>query len=140
VNSGRLRASRRATLRPYRRTAPRRRGGRFEFSARWRRTQRIRTAAAIPLQAVIVDDAELPVYMRISDKAKQLRELGMSYRAIARALGVSDKTIAKAAGAAGLSPGDVETQGSLVIERVPPPTQQRRPVEVRAGCPHPDGA
>jgi len=31
------------------------------------------------------DQAEAPVYLRISEKAKQLRELGMSDRAIARA-------------------------------------------------------
>jgi len=62
---------------------------------RWTRTQRIRTAAAIPLQTVIVDDAHLPVYVRIAEKAKQLRQLGMSDRAIGRALGVSDKTVAK---------------------------------------------
>jgi orotate phosphoribosyltransferase-like protein len=41
----------------------------------------------------------LPVYVRIADKAKHLRDLGMSDRAIARALRVSDKTVAKAAGA-----------------------------------------
>lgn len=64
--------------------------------SRWRRTQRIRTAAAIPVEAVIVDYAEVPVYLRIAEKAKHLRELGMSDKAIARALGVSDKTVAKA--------------------------------------------
>jgi transcriptional regulator with XRE-family HTH domain len=46
---------------------------------------------------VVIDRAELPIYMTIADRAKHLRELGMSDRAIARALGVSDKTIAKAA-------------------------------------------
>jgi predicted transcriptional regulator len=46
----------------------------------------------------------MPVYLKIADNAKQLRELGMSDRAIARALGVSDKTIARAAGAAGALP------------------------------------
>ena len=65
-------------------------------SPRWTRTQRIRTAAGIPVEAVIVDRAELPVYLRIAEKAKHLRELGMSDKAIARALGVSDKTVAKA--------------------------------------------
>ena len=34
--------------------------------------------------------------MRIGEKAKHLRELGMSDKAIARALRVSDKTVAKA--------------------------------------------
>ena len=63
---------------------------------RWTRTQRIRTAAAIPVEATIVDQVEAPVYLKLGDKAKQLRELGMSDKAIARALGVSDKTVAKA--------------------------------------------
>jgi hypothetical protein len=45
---------------------------------------------------VIVDRVEAPVYLRIAEKAKQLRELGMSDKAIARALGVSDKTVTKA--------------------------------------------
>jgi transcriptional regulator with XRE-family HTH domain len=45
---------------------------------------------------VIVDRAEEPVYLRIAEKAKYLRELGMSDRAIAEALGVSAKTVAKA--------------------------------------------
>jgi hypothetical protein len=42
-----------------------------------------------------------PMYMRVADETKHLRQLGMSDRAIARALGVSDKTVAKAAAAAG---------------------------------------
>ena len=46
----------------------------------------------------------MPVYLKVADTAKHLRELGMSDRAIGRALGVSDKTIAKAAGAAGAPP------------------------------------
>ena len=43
----------------------------------------------------IIDGADVPVYLRIADKAKHLSQLGMSDRAIARALGVSDKTVAK---------------------------------------------
>ena len=66
------------------------------FSKRWTRTQRIRTAAAIPIEAVIIDHVEVPVYLGIADEAKHLRELGMSDKAIARVLGVSDKTVAKA--------------------------------------------
>jgi hypothetical protein len=65
------------------------------FGERWRRTQRIRTAAAIPVEAVIVDQAVEPVYLRIAETARHLQELGMSNRAIAEALGVSDKTVAK---------------------------------------------
>ncbi len=45
---------------------------------------------------MIVERTEGPVYLRIADEAKHLRELGMSDKAIARALGVSDKTVAKA--------------------------------------------
>jgi hypothetical protein len=55
----------------------------------------------MPVEAVIIDHADVPVHVRITDKAKRLRELGMSDRAIGRALGVSDKTVAKAAGARG---------------------------------------
>jgi transposase len=44
----------------------------------------------------MVDRADVPVYVRIAEKAKHLRKLGMSDRAIARALGVSDKTVATA--------------------------------------------
>jgi predicted transcriptional regulator len=36
------------------------------------------------------------VYLEIREKAAQLRELGMSDKAIARAFGVSDKTVSKA--------------------------------------------
>jgi hypothetical protein len=64
---------------------------------RWRRTQRIRTAACVSVEAIIVDDAVLPIYLRIADKAKQVRQLGISDRAIARALAVSGETVAKAA-------------------------------------------
>lgn len=62
----------------------------------WTRSQRIRTAAAIPVTALIVDAGSTPVYLAIGEKAAHLRELGISDRAIARALGVSDKTVAKA--------------------------------------------
>jgi hypothetical protein len=63
--------------------------------SQWTRTQRIRTAAAIPVIALIVDAGSTPVFLEIGDKAAHLRELGMSDRAIAAALGVSDKTVAK---------------------------------------------
>ena len=45
---------------------------------------------------MIVDQAEVPVYLRIAEKARHLRELGMSDRAIGQALDVNDKTVAKA--------------------------------------------
>jgi hypothetical protein len=98
------RAGRTVTTSPYWKNRPRWYRGRFDLFAKWTRTQRIRTAASIPVEAVIAEGGELPVYLKIADNAKHLRELGMSDRAIARSLGVSDKTIAKAAGAAGLSP------------------------------------
>jgi hypothetical protein len=66
---------------------------------RWTRTQRIRTAARIPIEAVIVDHADVPVYLKIADQPKHPRDLGISDRAIGRALRVSDKTVAKAPGA-----------------------------------------
>jgi predicted transcriptional regulator len=44
---------------------------------------------------VIVDHAEVSMYVAIAEKAKHLRELGMSDKAIARAIGVSDKTVTK---------------------------------------------
>ena len=40
-----------------------------------------RTAAAIPIHAVIVDHAAVQVYLLIANKAKHLWELGMSDRA-----------------------------------------------------------
>jgi len=70
-------------------------------------TQRIRTAASISVEAVIVDDADLPVYLTIADTATQLSELGMSDRAIASALAVSDKRVAKAARGAAASRSEV---------------------------------
>jgi len=54
------------------------------------------------VEAVIVDRAAVPVYLTIAEKTTHLRELGMSDRAIARALGVSDETVAKAAARARL--------------------------------------
>ena len=63
---------------------------------RWTRTQSIRTAAAIPVEVAIVERVEAPAYPKLAEKAKHLQELGMSDKAIARALGVNDKTVAKA--------------------------------------------
>jgi transposase len=45
---------------------------------------------------VIVDSADMPICLQISEKAKHLRELGMSDRAIARSLAVTEKTVSKA--------------------------------------------
>jgi transposase-like protein len=50
----------------------------------------------IPIEIALVEAAEPPIYLKIGEKARHLRELGTSDKAIARALGVSDKTVAKA--------------------------------------------
>lgn len=52
----------------------------------------------------MIDEVDVPAYLRIANQAKHLRQLGMSDRAIARALRVSDKTVAKAAGEPGALP------------------------------------
>jgi DNA-binding NarL/FixJ family response regulator len=44
----------------------------------------------------MIDTGVTPVYIEIRDKAVRLRELGMSDKAIARALAISDKTVSKA--------------------------------------------
>jgi hypothetical protein len=62
----------------------------------WTRTQRIRTAAQIPLEIVLLDTGATPTYQRIASKALHLQQLGMSCSAIARRLSVTDKTVAKA--------------------------------------------
>ncbi len=62
----------------------------------WTRTQRIRTAAALPLEVPLVDTLDPPTYQQVAPKAHHLRELGLSDRTIARRLGVTDKTVAKA--------------------------------------------
>ena len=61
----------------------------------WTRSQRIRTAAEIPFQAVLFE-ASTSEYRRIALEAKQLRALGLSLSAIGTELGVTDKTVAKA--------------------------------------------
>ena len=62
----------------------------------WRRTQRIRTAAEVPLEAALLETEAKPLYQRVAGKALQLRELGLSLSAIGRRLGADDKTVAKA--------------------------------------------
>lgn len=44
---------------------------------------------------MILEAVDPPVYQQIASKAKHLRQLGLSDKAIARALGASDKTITK---------------------------------------------
>ena len=62
----------------------------------WIRTQRIRTAAKVPLEAALLETEARPPYQRVARKALRMRELGLSYSAIAKRLDVDDKTVAKA--------------------------------------------
>ena len=68
----------------------------FEFIAWWTRTQRIRTVAEVPLEVALSETEARPVYQQVARKALRLRELGLSYCAIARKLEVDDKTVVKA--------------------------------------------
>jgi hypothetical protein len=62
----------------------------------WTRTQRIRTAAELPFEAILAEAAAAPIYQRIAAKALHLRQLGLGPAAIARQLGMDRKTVAKA--------------------------------------------
>lgn len=46
---------------------------------------------------MLVDSVELPLYQLLAARVRHLRHLGMSYRAIGRALGVDYKVAIKAA-------------------------------------------
>ena len=48
----------------------------------------------VEIETALVEVAPPPIYEQIADKAHKLREFGMSYRAIARALGVDGETAA----------------------------------------------
>jgi hypothetical protein len=61
-----------------------------------RRSQIIRTAWHLPVEAALLETASPPAYQRIAARAKQLSRLGMSNVQIARALAVTDKTVGKA--------------------------------------------
>lgn len=62
----------------------------------WTRSQRIRTAAVVPLEVMLVNENELPLYQPIAERAKHLHDLGMSYRAIGRTLGADYKVAIRA--------------------------------------------
>ena len=62
----------------------------------WTRSQRIRTAAHLPLTVAVLETERAPEYQRIAQKAAHLHRLGLSMSRIATALGVTDKTVAKA--------------------------------------------
>ena len=55
-----------------------------------------RTAGELSFEAAIVDAEEVPLFLRISQEANHLHQLGLSCAAIARHLDVDDKTVAKA--------------------------------------------
>lgn len=61
----------------------------------WTRSQRIRTAARIPVEVALLSPEEPPLYQRIAQKALQLQELGLNGSSIARRLGVDHKTVGK---------------------------------------------
>jgi len=50
----------------------------------------------VPLRVAFLETQEPSLYHQIAEKAAHLRELGLSFAAIARRLGVDDKTVAKA--------------------------------------------
>ncbi len=63
----------------------------------WRmRLQPIRTAAEITAQIKICPVRRVYLYQKYSQKAKELRLLGMSYEQIAKSLNISKKTIINA--------------------------------------------
>lgn len=64
----------------------------------WRRTQRIRTAALIPLEVALPDTEPSPIYQQIAAEAFHLGQLRLTHLATAGNLNVTDKTVAEAIG------------------------------------------
>jgi len=62
----------------------------------WTRTQRIRTVAELPFEAILADATAAPVYQQVASKALHLQQLGLRPAAIARRLGMDRKTVVKA--------------------------------------------
>ena len=63
-------------------------------AASWRtRTQPIRTISEISAHIIILPTRQIPLYQKISTKAKQLKSLGMSYQQIAKSLNVGETTV-----------------------------------------------
>ena len=48
------------------------------------------------MEVALLDAEGQPVYQQVAQKARHLRDLGLSCCAIARKLGVDDKTVARA--------------------------------------------
>lgn len=63
----------------------------------WTRLQPIRTAAEVLVEFVVFTREPLG-WQRIADEARRMAKLGMSGRAIGRALGVDEKTVRKVLG------------------------------------------
>ena len=63
----------------------------------WRtRTQPIRTISEISAHIKILPIKQIPLYQKISIKAKQLKSLGMSYQQIASSLNIGETTVIRA--------------------------------------------
>ena len=60
------------------------------------RTQPIRTISEISAHINILPAIQIPLYQKLSIKAKQLKSLGMSYDRIASELKTSESTIVRA--------------------------------------------
>lgn len=73
-------------------------GPRLMKGKTWTRSQRIRTAAELPLVVDLADPALPPKYQQIAERAAHLRELGMTYRSIGEVLGVDAKSVRNATG------------------------------------------
>ena len=58
--------------------------------------QPIRTISEISADIKILPIRQIPLYQKISLKAKQLYSLGMSYQQIAKSLNVSETTVRRA--------------------------------------------
>ena len=66
---------------------------------KWRApSERIRTAAEIPIEVNLTDEDAFPVYMKVSEKVLHLRRLGMTYASIAERLGINLWMAKKAVG------------------------------------------
>ncbi|MHB8279717.1 MAG: hypothetical protein ACYDIA_18980 [Candidatus Humimicrobiaceae bacterium] len=58
--------------------------------------QPIRTISEISADIKILPAKQIPLYQKISLKAKQLYTLGMSYRQIAKSLNIGETTVVRA--------------------------------------------
>ena len=68
---------------------------RFELVARWTGLQPIRTVSKVDFE-FLVFTREPFQYQQVAPEASKLRRLGMTFRAIGKALGIDEKTVRKA--------------------------------------------